>query len=75
MMKEKLSKGNNVCVKTMQFDGRVRYVGSEHGGYCEPNCRRCVFRHCGFHQMEVCGAGRDGYFEELDMFNLVEKDE
>jgi hypothetical protein len=44
------------------------------GGFGEPNCKRCVFRHCGFHQMEVCGAGRDGYFEGLYMFNLVEKE-
>jgi hypothetical protein len=65
-MKEKLS------VTTMRL-GKVSYVHSVHGGFREPNCKRCVFKHCGFHQMEVCGAGRDGHFEDLYMFNLVEK--
>jgi hypothetical protein len=67
-MKEKPS------VTKMHFDGKVLYVHSVHaGGFRENNCKSCVFKHCGFHQMEVCGAGRDGHFENLYMYNLEEE--
>jgi hypothetical protein len=61
-------------ITTMCFDGKVTYVHSAHNDFREPNCRCCVFKYCGFHLMEVCGAGRDGHFENLDIFNLVEKE-
>jgi hypothetical protein len=60
---------------TMHFEGKAAYVPGVYANKIfKRNCKRCIFRHCGFRQMEVCGAGRDGHFESLYIFNLVEKE-